>query len=131
MSASLDTLTLREAAQAITAWLTAQQQRIGDWVTSLGDIRVGTIFSLVMLGLSVLVVWLLLDMAFRISDLTWQYHAHGYSWVRAFRLALADWDAALLARQRRKNPYYQGQPSRWAATPEDRAAWAQDLEQGR
>lgn len=62
----------------------------------------------------------------------WQhYHSLSYPWWRALRLAQADIESEITRKRQTKNPYYRGQSSWFAATPTEREAWAQDLEQRR
>jgi hypothetical protein len=126
-----DNPTLREVAQTFSAWLTAQAQAGKAWLSSLGEIRVDTIGTIIVLGCAVFCGAALLIWLAELSQLAEHYHTLGHSWLRAIRLAQADIEAARVARQRKRNPYYQGQPSRLAATPANREAWAQELEEQR
>jgi hypothetical protein len=73
-----DNPTLRDVAQAFSAWLSAQSQTVKAWLSRLGDIPVNTVFAVIMIGLALIFCALL-----------------------------------------------------FAATPTDREAWAQELEEQR
>jgi hypothetical protein len=83
------------------------------------------------IGFAVVFVVALLAWLVQFSDLVVQYRGLGHSWLHALRLAQADIEDERVKRQQKTNPYYRGQPSRFAATPAEREAWAQDLEQKR
>jgi hypothetical protein len=104
--------TLREAAQAFEAWLTAQSQTVTAqlqtvkaWFSSLGDIHVSTIMAVVGIGVLVVFVGLLLAWLADFTRVAWRYHAIGHVWLRALRLALADIEQWDTERERKKNPY--------------------------
>jgi hypothetical protein len=123
--------TLREAAQAFEDWLSSQSHTVRGWLRSVGDIHVGTVFAVVMIGLSVIFAVALLVWLVQFSKLTVKYRALGYTWLRALRLGQADIEDERIGQQRKTNPYFEGQRSRLAATPTEREAWAHDLEQER
>jgi hypothetical protein len=126
-----DNPTLRDVAQAFDAWLTAQSQTVRAWLSSLGDIHVSTIMAIVSIGFTFIFVWVLLDWLVRLTALAGQYRALRYPWPRALRLAQADIEDERTRKRQKTNSYYRGQPSQFAATPTEREAWAQDLEQER
>ena len=120
--------TLREVAQAFEVRLTAQTQAAKAWLHSLGDIRVGTLFTVFMLGLAAVLAVMLLLWLGQVTELIRQYRALGYPRLRALRLAQAD----IETERRQKHPPWRRQPpSRLAATPTQRETWAQDLEEER
>ena len=113
-----DNPTLREAVQAFGAWL-----------SSLGDIHVGTIMEVgaivaLIIGVLALVLSLCTWLG-RFSVLTWRYRGLGHTRLHALRLTQADMTARYTKKQREKNPFYKGQPTWFAATPAEREAWAQ------
>jgi hypothetical protein len=98
---------------------------------SLWDIRVGTIINVggtvVMISGAVFLVGAVLVWLVRLGTLTLDYHARGYPWPRVFRLALAD-----LEKKREQRGFTERVlPTRFSASPAQRKAWAQELEEER
>src|SRR5262245_48546117 len=85
-----DNPTLREVYEAFRAWLMAYYQMFQAWLDSLWDIRIGTLFQVFFIVLALVFLVGVLTWLVRVSDLTMQYRALGYSWLRALRLAQAD-----------------------------------------
>lgn len=122
-----DNPTLREVAQAFSVWLTAQTQTAKAWLSSLGDIRIGTIVAVIMIGCAVFFVVALLAWLGDLCTLTRQYRTLGYVWLRALRLVQADIEDERIRQQQQQNPYYRGELSWFAATAAEREAWTQNL----
>jgi hypothetical protein len=125
-----DNPTIRELWQAFHAWSTLHVQEATDWVAQFGDIHIDTLLAVLGIGAGAILAVLLLKHCCALTARAGAYHGRGYAWLRAVRLAQADIEDAL--RRRRlgvlaDHPLYQRRPSGWAATPAQRQAWSQDL----
>jgi hypothetical protein len=124
-----DNPTLRKGAQAFLAWLNSVWDIPIPVNTIIQMVKAG--FPVVMIGLLAFfifaVIVMLIDWLARLRTLTLWYRANGYPWLHALRLAQADIEHERAAEQRKTNPYYEGEPSGFAATSAEREAWTQSL----